>query len=441
MSGDERVDVVVVGAGISGLAAARDLAAAGLDVCVVEARERIGGRVWTRRDGAPATLPVELGAEFVDIPGEAWNLLQSAGGSAYASAGGFWRVADGHASESDFGAVDEVMERLDGSHEDETFRAFLDRACKDVDPHVREMAVRYVEGFHGAPVDRVGTAWLARAEEGAAGGGGEVRHQPLGGLDLVARALGERLRADGGIRLGTVVTAVEWTRGEVTVRLRSAIGGTALAPLRARAIVVTVPLGVLQADAGEEGAIAFDPEPEAVAAARRLGVSHVVKVTFRFREAIWEGMDGLGRPDEVAMFQPEDSPFAVWWTLSPVRAPVLVAWAGGSSAERMAREGPDVVERALDDLAAWLGRSRAEVEAQVESIFRHDWTADPFARGAYSYVPAGALEAQEALGRPVEDTLFFAGEATCTDGMNSTVEGALRTGRRAARQVIASLGI
>lgn len=435
---DERVDVVVVGAGMAGLAAARELCGAGLRVRVLEARGRTGGRVYTHHDAAHP-LPVELGAEFIDVPGQAWEIFRAAGGAAYRSVRGFWSVDAGRAEPLDYGKIEPVMDRLSPPPEpDVTFAEFLDRS-DDVDPDVRAQAERYVEGFHGAPVGRVGVAWLAKAEEGTGGGGGDVRHQPLGGYDRVARALAAELDARGILRLNTVVHHVGWKRGAAEVRTR-ARSGTELPSVHARAVLVTVPLGVLQAPEDAPGAICFHPRPKpTLDSARALGVAHVVKVVFRFRAFVWERLKGLEEDAEVKFLQPVGGRFNVWWTSSPVRAPVLTAWAGGTAAERMEADGTDPVGAALDDLARWLGVSRGEVEAELEEWHRHDWAADPFARGAYSYVPAGALDAQAALARPVENTLFFAGEATCGDGMNSTVEGALRSGRRAAREVLAVL--
>jgi monoamine oxidase len=435
---DERVDVVVVGAGVAGLAAARALCGAGLRVVVLEARGRTGGRIHTHHD-AVHPLPVELGAEFIDVPGEAWEIFRAAGGAAYRSVRGFWSVDAGRAEPLDYSVMDPVMQRLSPPPQpDVTFAEFLEENA-DVRSKARAQAIRYVEGFHAAPIDRVGVAWLARAEEGTGGGGGDVRHQPLGGFDRIPRALAALLDARGALRLNTVVHRIAWRRGSVDVRVR-ARSGTELPSIRARAVLVTVPLGVLQAPEDAPGAIRFDPPPRATLdAGRALAVAHVVKVVFRFRGFVWERLKGLDDEAEAKFLQPEGGRFNVWWTPSPVRAPVLTAWAGGSAAERMEAEGIDPVEAALDDLAGWLGVSRGEVEAELEEWHRHDWAADPFARGAYSYVPAGALDAQAALGRPVEDTLFFAGEATCTDGMNSTVEGALGSGRRAAREVLAAL--
>jgi monoamine oxidase len=435
---EETVDVVVVGAGVAGLTAARALCHAGLDVRLLEARGRAGGRVWTVHD-AVHPLPVELGAEFIDVPGEVWEIFCAAGGAAYRSVRGFWSVRDGRAQPVDFGRAEAVMERLSPPPQpDVTFAALLE-GMHDVDPEGRALALRYVEGFHAARADRVSVAWLAQAEEGTAGGGGDVRWQPLGGYDRVPAALRAEVDAHGALRLNTVVHRIGWERGAVRVHARSRAGAE-LPPLRARAALVTVPLGVLQAPPDAPGAIRFDPAPgEALRAARSLAVAHVVKVVFRFRGFPWERLKGLDPEVEVKFFQPQGGRFNAWWTPSPVRVPVITAWAGGTEAERMEAEGIDPVHAALDELAAWLGVPRAEVEAELEEWHRHDWTADPFARGAYSYVPAGALDSQQALARPVDDTLFFAGEATCPEGMNSTVEGALLSGRRAADEIIAAL--
>jgi monoamine oxidase len=86
-----------------------------------------------------------------------------------------------------------------------------------------------------------------------------------------------------------------------------------------------------------------------------------------------------------------------------------------------------------------LGVARSAVAAELESWYFHDWQADPFARGAYSFVLAGGLDARAALAQPLDDTLFFAGEATNSDGHTATVHGAIASGRRAAREVIAHI--
>ncbi|MEW5927510.1 MAG: NAD(P)/FAD-dependent oxidoreductase [Gemmatimonadota bacterium] len=433
-------EVVVIGAGVSGLAAARELSTRGVETLVLEARGRIGGRVHTVHDPA-SPLPVELGAEFIDVPGAAWDAMRAAGGAAYRSAGGMWEVRGGAAVPLDLeGTVERVMGRLDPPPErDRPFRAWLAEQ-QGVPEHERELALRYVEGFHAAELDRVGVRWLAETAQDAGGGGGEVRFHPLGGFGRVAEGLRAGLGPRCVVRLNTVVTEVRWDGGTAEVRCRSRFGGE-LDPVRARRVLVTLPLGVLQAAEGTVGAVRFVPDvPDKRVAAGELAMGSVVKVVFRFRRPIWEEAlrfpaEGGPGTRELKFFM-GDGAFPTWWTPSPVQAPLLTAWAGGGAARRVLA-GSDPSGSALDSLARMLGMERTRVEAELEACHRHDWDADPFARGAYSYVPAGALEAQAELGRPVGDTLYFAGEATAAGGWNGTVDGAIESGSRAAREILA----
>ena len=121
-------------------------------------------------------------------------------------------------------------------------------------------------------------------------------------------------------------------------------------------------------------------------------------------------------------------------------APVLVSWSAGPSADTLAGLPIEQrVDRALDSLARLLRVPRAVVDGQMLAWDGHDWGADPFARGAYSYVRVGGIEAQAVLASPVENTLFFAGEATELEGHQATVHGALFAGQRAADEVLHSL--
>jgi monoamine oxidase len=129
----------------------------------------------------------------------------------------------------------------------------------------------------------------------------------------------------------------------------------------------------------------------------------------------------------------------VWWSPDPSPTPIAVAWSGGPAAAALARlRSSEIVATALRNLARDLGLSRTRLEASVRGAWLHNWQRDPFSRGAYSYPQVGGASAGRALARPVEGTLFFAGEATSQAW--GTVEGALASGLRAARQVNAALG-
>ncbi|HEX2209631.1 MAG TPA: FAD-dependent oxidoreductase [Longimicrobium sp.] len=227
------VDVVVVGAGVSGLAAARDLSGRGLRVVVLEARGRIGGRIHTLHDPADP-LPVELGAEFIDVPGPAWDTLRAVGGTAYRSAGEMWEIRGGAAEPLDLeGVTGRVLGRLDPPPpDDQPFRAWLGEQ-RGIAEHDRALALRYVEGFHAADAERVGIHWIARTTGEAAGGGGPLRYRALGGFGRVADGLRAALGPGCEVRLNTAVRAVRWDRNRVEVECASGLG-EALPPVFAR---------------------------------------------------------------------------------------------------------------------------------------------------------------------------------------------------------------
>lgn len=119
----------------------------------------------------------------------------------------------------------------------------------------------------------------------------------------------------------------------------------------------------------------------------------------------------------------------------PAETPLLTAWAAGHKAEKLLCNG-DGAEQAVGALARVLRVDPAVIHEQLEACHTHDWQADPFSRGAYSYAVVGGENAANDLALPVENTLFFAGEATDYTGHNGTVHGAMRSGRRAARELI-----
>jgi len=135
----------------------------------------------------------------------------------------------------------------------------------------------------------------------------------------------------------------------------------------------------------------------------------------------------------------EDEFLPTWWSTTPRRLPLLTGWAPFRSAERFAGQAESfVIQRSLESLAAILGMESAFLEDLFERAFWHDWESDPFSRGAYSYGKVGSDGAQKALAAPLENTLFFAGEATDISGHNGTVHGAIASGYRVAAEILNS---
>jgi monoamine oxidase len=201
---------------------------------------------------------------------------------------------------------------------------------------------------------------------------------------------------------------------------------------------VTLPLGVLQAADGSPGAVRFAPALDAKRSALAgLASGPVLKLSLRFRKAFWEELDG-GKYQDASFFHSAETAFPTFWTTLPLRAPLLTAWIGGPKAARLSNATmPDIVRQALASLTSLFG-NRPESEFELEAAYLHNWQTDPFARGAYSYVTAGGEDARRVLAGSLENALFFAGEATDTEGEAATVTGALQSGARVAREVIES---
>jgi monoamine oxidase len=441
--------VVVVGAGVAGLEAARLLHRADLDLVVLEARERIGGRIFTAHD-TELPVGVELGAEFVhgsapelrEIARDARLTVCDIEGERWESRAGTLRPLD----EEFWAELERVMSRLrDRPQQDRSFEQFLNGKPGGARlAHARQLALQWVEGFHAA--DPALASESALAEGGSPGD--DERERRLGRVldgyatvpNWIARDISDR------IRLGAVVTAVEWSRGAVRVRVASADEEFLI---DARAAIIAVPLGVLKTSAGARGAIAFDPPLEsdrrkaAALAGMEMGV--VTRVGLRVRDPFWMGeryvrRTGSQNLDRLAFLHTTDPDFPVWWTAYPVVAPLLIGWVGGPQARRLASLGDDEIRaRAVRALARQFSMPTREASRLVTAAWTHNWQHDPFARGAYSYIRVGGKDAPAKLARPLAATLFFAGEASDADGRTGTVHGAIATGRRAAKQVLRGL--
>ena len=428
---------VVVGAGAAGLQAAVDLAAAGEDVLLLEARERIGGRILGT---AVAGRHVELGAEFVHGRSPAvFDWLRRTGDAPVDAGMERWMLEQGRLRPSAplFDALRTRLRRIERPRSDLPFATFLDRHRRALGPAMRRLATSLVQGFDAADAQRVSAREVLEEWEGGAAADAPT-FRPGRGFSALVEGMRLALPPDR-VRLwcGTVVQTLRWRRGRVT--LEATRFGE---PVRVEAprALVTVPLGVLQQPDGAPGALRFEPPLASKRAAlARLKAGPVLKLVLHFARPFWETVDD-GRLCNAAFFFAPEAPFPTFWTGLPVRHATLTAWSAGPAAAALAgRDGAALLDPALASLASIFGRRRALAQA-LEACAVHDWQADPCARGAYGYVLARGRGARKALAEPVEDTLFFAGEACDVEGEAGTVGGALNAGRRAARRMLAGPG-
>ena len=430
------MDVLVLGAGIAGLGAARALAERGMRPLVIEARDRVGGRIYSLQTGKGV---VELGAEFVHgKEPQLWSLIKEAAAETIERDGAMLRegatgelAQDEHVEEDLF----DPLEQLGDLPHDMSFADWL--ASSNVPKEQHAGLLGYVEGFNAADAKRISALSVELQQKAEERIEGDRAWHVRGGYSQLAIYLANRVRKLGGeIQLGAIVQSVRWSAGEVVVETNSGV-------FRAPRCIVTLPLGVLQR-VNREGGIVFEPEPAAIDHARRLVMGSAERFTMIFREPWWERSKRVNEKALKAMsflFTFRRSP-PVWWTPhpEPQALPTLTGWAGGPRAAKfIGRDADQLGAEACSGLAEVFGIPEQQVRDALLATHKHDWELDPFAYGAYSYVPAGALDAPAAMAEPECNTLFFAGEHTDTTANWGTVHAALGTGLRAAQQVFSAL--
>lgn len=437
MEHSDPVDVIVIGAGAAGLIAARDLARSGQRVAILEARGRIGGRVLTRRpEGSP---PVELGAEFVHGDNPVLSeLLEQAGSELRPSPETQWLASGGKLQRRD-DLWDRLGQVLDQARPEDAaaFGPWLREHAAGISPEDRRLAREFVESFHAGPADLASTRTLHETR----GGVDEEQQCVRNGYDRLILTLAEQCYSAGvQIHLNAVVSRIRWQPQSVAVELRGGLGEHG-SVFSGRAAVITIPLGVLKALPGQLGAIEFEPElPEKRACWERLQMGYASRIALRFRDGFWQQAvvpaelrersgEGFGFVHALG------APVPVWWAHPP--EPWLIGWAGGPAARKLAgRLQPEVVDLALRSLSEAFGCPLPALEALLDHSHWHDWGADPFTRGGYSFSAAGAEDLPAQLATPEAKTLFFAGEATAEPSELGTVGAALSSGRRAAAELL-----
>jgi monoamine oxidase len=414
-------DVLVLGAGMAGTAAAADLHRAGLSVTIVEGRDRIGGRLHSLRN--LSELPVEAGAEFIHgVGAEHWEVARAAGvqtrpcsntrGVMFdAGPGPRWLplVLLHPAVWPSFTILRNIRRH---QPPDVSGREFLDR--HRYRGRARVMAQMALTAHLPGRADDIGILGLLsdnvlKLETG-------LNHRVVEGYDTLPRFLAR----DVDVRCGFDVASARWESNRVLLTSRSG------EELSARAAVSTLPVGVLQS-----GRVQFAPElPESKRAAlRALVMGAVAKVVVRFKERFW--------PDWMTMVACGVGPVTLYWAVfhgTPGAPATLIAYATGPRAQGLSDAGEagalEIVINHLRELFP-----KADVRALLEAHAYVDWGRDPFSLGGYTFLRPGGTGAREQLAAADTGALFWAGSATATPTIAASVQAAYLSGKRAARQV------
>ena len=405
------VDVVVIGAGAAGLAAAHALKAAGLRAVILEARGRVGGRAWTDATLGPA---YDAGAMYIHwAERNPWATIARDLGVPTTSeswGGGFRAFADGKPMPADdrkrrrdaFRQIDRKLETADIAGRDLSVAELL----ADLGPEAAPVAASGLLLSIGEEADRISARDYQRLWAG------DDLLVPSGYGNLVAR------HAEGlDIRLNQPVEAIRWDGPGVSVTTPS---GT----IEARACILTVPVGVLKA-----GTIRFTPALPAAteAALGGLRMGALTKIALKVEGDRFDMEPGTtliesGAPEKLISFE-----------MYPDGKDLVIGYCGGDFARSLSEAGPDAArEHATDLLSRMIG---GNFRATVKAVSFPAWWTDPFARGSYSVCLPGHEAAREALAQPIGGKLLIAGEATAGGGA-MTVGGATLAGRAAAATLL-----
>ncbi|HEY5081342.1 MAG TPA: NAD(P)/FAD-dependent oxidoreductase [Bauldia sp.] len=401
-------EVVVVGAGAAGIAAARKLKDAGVDTLLVEARDRIGGRAWTV--DAVSGVPLDLGCGWLhSADHNPWREIAEAQGRTIDRTPPPWAraVSPTGAAVPEMAAYGEAIGAFRGKLADFSEGEADVPASAFLEPGSRwnGMLGAVSTFFSGAELDRVSTRDLARYDDTG------INWRVVEGYGRVVVESGAGL----DVRLSCPVQRVD-RRGK---RLRV---DTADGPISADTVIVTLPTSLLAAS--PDFFMPPLPDKTEAAAGLPLGLADKLFLSLDHAEDFESESRAFGHTDRVATAAYHFRPFG---------RPHIEAYFGGTLAADLERAGAGAFfDFAVAELVGLFGEG---FRARVEQIGLHAWAADPFARGSYSYALPGRADERTRLADPVENRLFFAGEA-CSTADYSTAHGALLTGKAAAERAI-----
>ena len=430
----EPIDVLIIGAGASGLMAGKKLAEAGKKVTILEARNRLGGRIYSlTKDQFPVFA--EAGAEFVHGKLKlTLDLLKKAGLTLKTVEGKMLQVKDKKwEKENDyFESWAPVVSRLRELKEDMPIADFLQKEFGELKyKDLRDSILRFVEGYDAADATRASAIFFRNELLSEDDKQYRVEH---GYGKLIEYLAGKCRQNESNIHLSHTVTEIQWKKNFVKA---IAAGGQEYI---ANKIIITVPLGILQAEPGAKGSILFSPGiPQKIEAARQLGYGAVIKILLLFKEIFWED-DSLPQTDRHVKnigFILCEKTIPTWWTQFPNKVPLLTGWLAGPGAEKL-KSTPDeiILEAAIQSLASIFNISEEYIREKLHASKIFNWASDPFCRGAYSYITVNSELPNKILNEPVDDTLFFAGEAIYDGEHFGTVEAALVSGSKVSGEVL-----
>jgi monoamine oxidase len=367
-------DIVIVGAGAAGLMAAKLLSEKKVQVCMLEARDRIGGRVYTI-NGNNFSKPIEAGAEFMHgkLP-LTKSLLKKSGVKYYKTSGEMWRNINGRLEKKEdfIEHSDQLFKKLHSLKVDMSISDFLQaNFADDKYKEMRQSLQQLIEGYDAADIRKAST--LAFKEEW--GSGDEDQYRIQGGYGALLDDINNSCLQNGcELYLSTIVKEIQWAFG------RAKVITAEKKYFNAKKVIVTLPIELI-AKTGTASISFSPPLPGIMDAAKEIGYGGVIKIVLEFSHAFWEA--GKVR-DLHFVFSREKIP--TWWSQLPDKIPLLTGWLAGPMANELSNESNKIIlKEALHSLASIFTTDMKFLRQVLKASFVYNWITDPYSKGAYSY--------------------------------------------------------
>lgn len=409
--------ILVIGAGIAGLTAARVLSAK-YKVVILEAASRAGGRIYSSAESSFGGV-VEYGPEFIHGDAEETMRLLKEAGIAYKNIrGAMYRKEDGVLKKADYIVEhwDTLMHKMAMVKDETTLADFLQQHFPGEAYHdLRTQAKRYATGFDLADVQRVTVKSLY--DEWA--NEDERQYRLPAGYGSLVDFMATECRKNGcDIHMNTKAQEVIWQKDEVQVVCDNGKTYTG------NKLIVTASLGVMQS-----AAIHFTPAMEKqMAAFKNIGWGKVIKIMLSFETSFW-------KDDMLFVFG--KGTFPTWWSTLPEQRPMLTGWCSGDEVKALSsKTSEEILDIALHSLGSIFDKPATELKQNLRDSKIANWQKNEWVQGGYSYSIPGTAQSRMLLNTPVENTVYFAGEALY-DGLHpGTVEAAITSGIFTANKIM-----
>jgi monoamine oxidase len=418
-------EIIIVGAGAAGLMAARELSKAGKKIIVLEARDRVGGRIFPLSENEFGYAAAG-GAEFVHGKARVTKALLKEAGLTYEPTpedAEMWRFENGKlirgdsnpAANGEFAANRKLLyKKLQVLKKDLPIAKFLSKNFSGVKyKGMKSWIIRMVEGFDAADPNLISTfslrdEWLGQQEWEQ----GRVKegYKPM--LDfLIEECKKNKVRFIFDQQVESV---------EIADTIKLLVKGKKV--YQAEKVILTFPIPILRQ-------MNFNPKlSKKIQAANNIGFGQIIKVLMRFKDSFWPSKMSFLFSSEIV---------GSWWTQYPKNYKVLTGWISGPRALKLKdKTDAEIIKLAITSLSIIFQIEESKLKQNLLASKVINWPKDPFTKGAYSYSKVKSEAAYTELRSSYRNQVYFVGEAVYLEKQTATVEGALASGLDAAKKIL-----